>query len=78
MRISPVGWAYDSIEDVLFHSKQSADVTHNHPEGIKGAQAVATAVFLARKNKSKNEIAGRYPGFSCVFPTIISVILSEK
>jgi ADP-ribosylglycohydrolase len=56
MRISPVGWAYDSIQDVLFHSKQSADVTHNHPEGIKGAQAVATAIFLARKNRSKNEI----------------------
>ena len=56
MRVSPVGWAYDSIKDVLLYSKQSAEVSHNHPEGIKGAQAVATAVFLARKNKSKNEI----------------------
>ena len=56
MRVSPVGWAYDNIEDVLENAKLSAEVTHNHPEGIKGAQAVAAAVFLARKHKSKDEI----------------------
>lgn len=56
MRASPIGWAYDRIEDVLLYSKQSAEVTHNHPEGVKGAQAVATSVFLARKNRNKNEI----------------------
>jgi ADP-ribosylglycohydrolase len=56
MRVSPVGWAYNSLEEVLTHAKKSAEVTHNHPEGIKGAQAVATAIFLARNNKSKIEI----------------------
>lgn len=56
MRVSPIGWAYENIEDVLLYSKQSAEVTHNDPEGIKGAQAVASAIFLARKNKSKSEI----------------------
>ena len=56
MRVSPVGWAYDTLEEVLFQAKRSAEVTHNHPEGIKGAQATAAAVFLARKGKSKPEI----------------------
>ncbi len=56
MRVSPVGFAFDSIEDVLDHAKRSAEVTHNHPEGIKGAQATALAVYLARKGKSKNQI----------------------
>jgi ADP-ribosylglycohydrolase len=56
MRISPVGWAYESLEEVLFHAKRSAEVTHNHPEGIKGAQAAASAIFLARTGKNKDEI----------------------
>ena len=41
MRVSPVGWAYNDLETVLLKAKHSAEVTHNHPEGIKGAQAVA-------------------------------------
>ena len=41
MRVSPIGWAYDDTESVLLESKKSAAVTHNHPEGIKGAQATA-------------------------------------
>jgi len=56
MRVSPVGWYCDSIDDVLAEAKKSAEVTHNHPEGIKGAQATAAAVYLARTGKSKNEI----------------------
>jgi len=56
MRVSPVGFAFNSIEDVLAEAKKSAEVTHNHPEGIKGAQATALAVYLARKGKSKAEI----------------------
>ena len=56
MRVSPIGWAFDTIEETLEAAKQSAEVTHNHPEGIKGAQAVAACIFLARKGKSKQEI----------------------
>ena len=48
MRVSPVGFAYNTIEEVLQHAKESAEITHNHPEGIKGAQATAVAIFLAR------------------------------
>ena len=57
MRVSPVGFAYDSLEEVLEKAEASAAVTHNHIEGIKGAQATAAAVFLARTGKSKSDIA---------------------
>lgn len=56
MRVSPVGWAFDSIEEVLDQAKKSAEVTHSHLEGIKGAQAVAAAVYLARTGNSKESI----------------------
>ena len=56
MRVSAVGWAYDDIDNVLSKAKESADVTHNHPEGIKGAQATALSIFLARSGSSKQEI----------------------
>ena len=56
MRVSPVGWAYDNIDDVMKQAKRSAEVSHNHPEGIKGAQATASAIFLARTGKGKAEI----------------------
>jgi ADP-ribosylglycohydrolase len=56
MRVSPVGWAYDTVEDVLREAEGSASVTHNHPEGIKGAQAVALAIFRARTGASKDDI----------------------
>ena len=56
MRVSPVGFAYDSIDEVLLHAKRSAEVTHNHPEGIKGAQATALSIFLARKGETKEII----------------------
>lgn len=64
MRVSPIGWAFESEEEVLRQAKASAEVTHNHPEGIKGAQAVALAIFLARKTSDqqtiKQEIEARF------------------
>ena len=56
MRVSPVGWAFYKEEDVLEEAKRSAEVTHNHPEGVKGAQALALAVWLARNGASKRAI----------------------
>jgi ADP-ribosylglycohydrolase len=56
MRVSPIGFAYNDLPTVMEMAKQSAEVTHDHPEGIKGAQAIATAVFLARQGQSKAEI----------------------
>lgn len=56
MRVSPVGWAFEGVDEVLTEAEQSAAVTHNHPEGIKGAQATALAVLLARSGTGKDEI----------------------
>ena len=56
MRVSAVGWAFDTVEDVLRQAEASAIPTHNHPEGIKGAQATALCVFLARTGRSKEDI----------------------
>ena len=64
MRVSPVGWAFDSETAVLQEAGKSAAVTHNHPEGIKGAQATALAVYLARSGGNREDIrktvAGRF------------------
>ena len=56
MRVSPVAWVANSLEETEKLAKWSAEVTHNHPEGIKGALAVAAAIYLARMGKSKFEI----------------------
>jgi len=56
MRVSPIGFAFESADEVLDQAQRSAEVTHNHPEGIKGAQATALAVFLARTGWSKENI----------------------
>jgi len=56
MRTSPVGYAFENLEEVLSKAKHFASFTHNHPEGIKGAQATAAAIFLARKEASKEMI----------------------
>ena len=56
MRVSPVGFAFDTLESVLDEAKRSAEITHNHPEGIRGAQATAAAIFLARQGESKRVI----------------------
>lgn len=64
MRVSPVGFAFDTAAEVLAEAKRSAEVSHSHPEGIKGAQATALAIFLARKGENKDtirsEIANRF------------------
>jgi ADP-ribosyl-[dinitrogen reductase] hydrolase len=64
MRVSPVGFAYGSVDEVLRQAEKSASVTHNHPEGIKGAQATALAIYLARtglkKAEIKEEISSRF------------------
>lgn len=57
MRVSPVGFALDTLEEVLAEAKKSAEPTHNHPEGIKGAQATAAAIFMARKGATKKKMA---------------------
>jgi ADP-ribosylglycohydrolase len=59
MRVSPIGFAYDADHEVLARAKESAVVTHNHPEGIKGAQATALAVFLARMGTPRAAIRER-------------------
>ncbi len=56
MRISPVGFIAKNIDEALYLAKKSAEVTHNHPEGIKGAQAIASAIFMAKIGKSKQNI----------------------
>lgn len=56
MRVSSVGWFYDSLERTRKVARLTAEVTHNHPEGIKGAEATASAIFMARTGKSKDEI----------------------
>ena len=56
MRVSPVGFAFNSVEKVLYEAEKSAAVTHNHIEGIKGAQATALAIYFARSGASKKEI----------------------
>jgi ADP-ribosylglycohydrolase len=56
MRVSPVGFAFNAIDEVLAEAKRSAAVTHNHPEGIKGAQATALAVLLARQGLPQADI----------------------
>jgi len=57
MRISPVGWYAKSVEEIKILSKVVSEVTHNHPEGIKGAEAVAIAIYLARTGKTKSYIS---------------------
>lgn len=56
MRVSAAAWLYDDLETVRRMARLSAEVTHNHPEGIKGAEATASAIFLARTGRSKAEI----------------------
>ena len=56
MRVSPVAWAFDDMETVRKAARAVTAVTHNHPEGIKGAEATAAAIFMARKGASKAEI----------------------
>lgn len=68
MRVAPIGWAFDDLEVVLREATRSAEVTHDHPEGIKGAQAVAAAVLLGRTGQTKDRIAAMLSdrfGYDC-------------
>lgn len=56
MRVGPIGWAFSTLAETLAEAKRSAMVTHSHPEGVKGAQATAAAIWLARHGKTKDEI----------------------
>ena len=56
MRVSSAAWLFDDLETIRHMARQSAEVTHNHPEGIKGAEATASAIFLARTGSTKAEI----------------------
>jgi ADP-ribosylglycohydrolase len=56
MRVSPVGFAFDTLDEVLAWAERSAAVTHDHVEGIRGAQAAATAIFVARRERDKDAI----------------------
>lgn len=56
MRVAPCGYAFNTLEEVMAAAQRSAEVTHSHPEGIKGAQAVAAVIFWARSGVSKEEI----------------------
>lgn len=56
MRVSAVGFAFETMDEVLAWSARSAAVTHNHPEGVRGAQATAAAIYLARRSQDKDQI----------------------
>ena len=56
MRVSPIGFAFNTLDETLKEARKSAIVTHNHPEGIKGAEAVAAAIYIARQGNSKENI----------------------
>ncbi|MBP3620006.1 MAG: ADP-ribosylglycohydrolase family protein [Clostridia bacterium] len=56
MRVSPVAYFANSLEEVKYLSRKVTAISHNHPQAIKGAEAVASAIFLARQGKSKEEL----------------------
>jgi ADP-ribosylglycohydrolase len=56
MRVSPVGFAFEKMDDVLLWAERSSAVTHNHPEGIRGAQATAVAIYYARRVQDRDQI----------------------
>ena len=56
MRVSAAGWLYDSLEETRKYARLTSEVTHNHPEGIKGAESVAAAIYLGRTGHSKEAI----------------------
>jgi ADP-ribosylglycohydrolase len=56
MRVSPVGWLFNDLETVRTEARKSAAITHDHPEGIKGAEAIAAAIFLLRQGAEKEDI----------------------
>lgn len=59
MRVSSLAWLIDDMDKLMYEAKKSAEVTHNHPEGIKGAQAIAAAILYARQKCTKDQIKNR-------------------
>ncbi len=71
MRVSPIGWAYDTLEQVIVEARRSAAVTHDHPEGLKGAESVAAASFVARTGGSRDDVRALFEsrfGYDCSTP----------
>lgn len=62
MRVAPIGWAFAGLEETVQRASESAAVTHDHPEGVKGASATAAAIWLARNGRSKEEIRAHIAG----------------
>jgi ADP-ribosylglycohydrolase len=56
MRVSPAGWIHDTLEATLDEARRTAEVTHDHPEGIRGAEATAGAIFIARTGGSRDDV----------------------
>lgn len=78
MRVSPVGQLFESMDKVLAYAKITAEVTHNHPEGIKGAQATAAAIFLAKCFKSGNCLKQDEPWDLAELKKIIKKTIEDK
>lgn len=64
MRVSPVAYAFETEAEVINEAEKTAAITHNHPEGIKGAKAIALAIFLARKGATKQEIKHKIESYT--------------
>ena len=76
MRVSPIGWLFDDYHEVMDEAKKSAEVSHNHPEGIKGAQCVATLIYwlrTVRVTKEKVERAVK-KGFDYDIPPMKDIL----
>ena len=80
MRVSPIGWAFDTMEDTLHYAKLSAEITHSHPEGIKGAQAIAAAIFMARDKSVSKPMIKRFliDNFGYTFSSCDEIRLTNK
>jgi len=65
MRVSPIAFFHDTEKEVLLEAEKSANATHNHEEGVRGAKVIALATFIARKGGSKEKIAKAVEGLGC-------------
>lgn len=74
MRVSPVGWWFQSLDDTLAEAERSASVTHSHVDGIAGAKAVAGCIFLARKGAGKEELHAYVEDNFYTLPEAVSAI----
>jgi len=74
MRVSPIAWAFNALDDVLIWAKASAEVTHDHPEAIAGACAVAGCIFIARKGETKQGIRSFASSFGYKFEKTLEQI----